>query len=135
MIDNQTAEALIKKAELARQNAYCRYSKFSVGAALLCKNGNIYTGANIENSSFGATICAERAALSAAISQGEREFSAIAIVGGDDSDASPKACYPCGICRQFLSEFCSEDTVVVLRDCDKTLELTLGSLIPNGFIF
>ncbi len=134
MIDKQTAEMLIKKASLARERAICRYSKFSVGAALLCKSGNIYTGVNIENASYGATICAERSALASAISQGELEFCAIAIVGGQMSDPSPARCYPCGICRQFLSEFCSQETSVVLCDKGEILIYTLGELFPNGFI-
>ena len=121
---------LLDKAREAKKNSYSPYSGFSVGAALLGKSGKIYLGCNIENSSYSPTCCAERAALFSAVSNGERAFLAIAIVG----DSSP--CMPCGVCRQALSEFCSEDMPVIVEDGErKPLEYTLGELLPKAFGF
>ncbi len=110
-ISRITDEELIDAAEKAKESAYAPYSSFRVGAAILTKNGNIYTGCNIENSSFGATICAERTAAVKAVSFGEREFVRIAVVssGGDIT-------YPCGICRQFLSDFMCDGAQMVFHD-------------------
>ncbi len=101
-------QELVDLANEAKMHSYCPYSKFSVGVALLTKSGKVYLGANIENSSYGATICAERVACVKAIFDGEKEFSAIALACSDDN----VVCYPCGICRQFLSEFGNIDIVL-----------------------
>ena len=120
---------LIEKATEALENAYAPYSDFKVGAALLCENGKIYVGCNIENASYGATLCAERVAIGKAISEGKRDFLAIAVVGsGNDY------CYPCGICRQVLSEFCSSDFKVILPlENKETKEMSLSELLPCSF--
>ena len=129
MIERDMA-CLLDNAREAKKNSYSPYSGFSVGAALLGKSGKIYLGCNIENSAYSPTCCAERAALFSAVSNGEREFSAIAIVG----DSSP--CTPCGVCRQVLSEFCSEDMPLIVEDGDgKPLAYTLGELLPKAFGF
>lgn len=121
---------LLAMAKKAKKNSYSPYSGFSVGAALLGKSGKIYLGCNIENSAYSPTCCAERAALFSAVSDGEREFSAIAVVG----DRAP--CSPCGVCRQVLSEFCSEDFPVIVEDGDGApLTYTLGELLPMAFSF
>lgn len=124
---------LIKKALEARENAYSPYSRFCVGAALICSDGELFLGANVENSSFGGTICAERSAFCAAISQGKRDFEAISIVGGFKYKQIEKLCAPCGICRQFMSEFCSADFPVVLYDGKSPVIKTLGELLPETF--
>ena len=104
------SDLLRQKAEEARKNAYCKYSGFAVGAALMTETGEIYTGCNIENASYPNGICAERTAFAKAISEGHRKFKAIAIISGE------KPCFPCGMCRQFLSEFCGEDFEIILSD-------------------
>lgn len=126
--------ALFNSARAAREKSYCPYSKKSVGAALLASSGRIYEGANVENSSFGATVCAERSALISALMAGERKFLAIAIEGGE-KDAPPEDFFtPCGICRQTLSEFCGRDfKIYILGKDGKTRSLTLGELLPEAF--
>lgn len=121
-------DTLIEKAQIAMKNAYVKYSNFKVGAALLTKSGKVYTGCNIENSSYGASICAERVAFTKAISEGEREFEAIAIA----SDLKGFT-YPCGICRQFMSEW-GLDIKVVTKSGDKVRIHTIGELLPEAFI-
>ncbi len=125
-------QELCKKAIDALKNSYSPYSNCCVGAALLCKNGNVYTGCNIENASFSPTICAERVAFSKAVSEGEREFEAIAIAGKKDDNLT--AFSPCGVCRQFMVEFCSADfkILVVINDKDFN-EYALSELLPNSF--
>ena len=119
---------LYKMAEETLKNAYAPYSKFKVGAALLAKNGAVYAGVNIENASFGATICAERTAFVKAISEGVRDFEAIAIV------SSAGTALPCGICRQFMQEFCGGDFKIITGDDAEHLkEYTLSELFPEGF--
>ncbi len=120
-------KTLLNKATTAMDNAYAKYSNFKVGAALLAGSGKIYTGCNIENSSYGGTICAERVAFVKAISEGEKEFKAIAIV----SSASDFA-YPCGICRQFMSEF-GINLKVFLSNGEEIQEYSLDDLLPNAF--
>lgn len=124
-----TNSQLILKAKEALENSYSPYSRFKVGAALLTKSGRVYLGTNIENASFGATVCAERVALFSAVANGEKEFSKIAIVGEKDGEIQDE-CFPCGICRQTLVEFCDKDFSVVLGE-DK--EYTLLELFPNSF--
>ena len=102
-------ELLLAKAACdARKNAYAPYSHFTVGAALMTESGEIFCGANVENASFGATLCAERTAISQAVSQGFRRFSIIAIAGAKE-DRTAQSCAPCGICRQVMAEFCQKD--------------------------
>ncbi len=124
---------LIEFAKQAVQMAYAPYSKFNVGAALLTKSGKVYCGCNIENSSFGATNCAERTAVFKAISDGERAFEKIAVVGGKDGDFS-ELCFPCGICRQVLSEFCDKDFQIVLCDGNNEIKVySLEEMMPYSF--
>ncbi|MEE1353480.1 MAG: cytidine deaminase [Acutalibacteraceae bacterium] len=128
-----TDRELLELASQAREHAYAPYSHFRVGAALLCKDGTVYQGCNIENASFGATNCAERTAIFRAVYDGQREFSALAIVGAREGEPE-MFCYPCGICRQVLSEFCPEDMRLVFRDSSGSIEHhTLGELFPKGF--
>ncbi len=119
---------LYKMAVEALKNAYAPYSKFKVGAALLAGNGAVYAGVNIENASFGATICAERTAFAKAISEGVREFEAIAVVSSEGT------ALPCGICRQFMLEFCASDFKIITGDDAESLRIyTLSELMPEGF--
>lgn len=120
-------DMLIEKAQEAMENAYVKYSGFKVGAALLTKSGKVYTGCNIENSSFGATICAERVAFAKAISEGEREFEAIAV-----ASSLKGFTYPCGICRQFMSEW-GLDIKLITKSGDKVRIHTIGELLPEAF--
>lgn len=124
---------LVLQAEQAMEKAYAPYSGFRVGAALLTKNGKVFTGCNIENASFSPTICAERTAVAKAVSEGEREFAAIAVVGGKDGVITG-ICPPCGVCRQVLSEFCHGEMPVYLGKGNGEFEaLTLKDLLPLGF--
>ncbi len=123
---------LIQKAIAAMDNAYAPYSGYKVGAALLCADGSVFCGCNIENASFSPTICAERAAFAAAISAGKREFSAIAVCGGKDGKIEG-VFPPCGVCRQVMVEFCKPDFIVYLIDKDGYEQTTLGQLLPKSF--
>lgn len=129
---------LIEKAFAARKQAYAPYSRFAVGAALLTRNDKIYTGCNVENASFGATNCAERTAVFKAVSEGEKEFKAIAIVGGGadtpEGELLADYAYPCGVCRQVLREFCDKDLqILVAKSMKDYKEYTLEELLPFGF--
>ena len=132
-LDDTKKKLLVNKALEARENAYSPYSSFCVGAALLSSDGEIFVGANVENGSFGATICAERSAFCSAVSAGKRKFDAIAIVGAKRGEDITEFCTPCGICRQFMSEFCSADLSVLLYDGQFVIEKTLGELLPEAF--
>lgn len=123
-------DELITKAKEARRNAYAPYSGFKVGAALVAQSGKVYVGCNIENAAYGETVCAERVAFFNAISQGERRFAAIAIVGGKDELVD---CTPCGSCRQVMAQFCGKDFTVVLLSGGKAKEYKLGELLPLAF--
>ena len=124
---------LLQLAKDARKSAYAPYSGFSVGAALLTRDGRVFSGCNIENASFSPTCCAERVAVFKAISEGATEFEAIAVAGGHGQNTEP-LCSPCGVCRQVLSEFCREDFAVILEDHDNTLKtVSLGALLPDHF--
>ena len=119
---------LYAKAKEMLPRAYAPFSKFRVGAALLTKEGEVYTGCNVENSSFGATICAERTAFVKAISEGESEFEAIAIV------CEEREAWPCGICRQFMKEFCDDDFKIITGDDEESLRVyTMEEILPEGF--
>ncbi len=123
---------LMMLAQRAREHSYSPYSGFCVGAALLTKSGRVYLGCNIENAGYSATNCAERTAIFKAVSEGEREFEAIAIVGGRRGETAPLTA-PCGVCRQVLSEFCPEDFKILLGDPQKYYTYTLKSLLPLSF--
>lgn len=123
---------LMEAAEQARMLAYAPYSRFCVGAAILTKTNKIYTGCNIENASYPAGVCAERTALFKAVSEGEREFEAIAITGGKEGEAA-QFCSPCGICRQTLVEFGGESLKVLLGNSAQFSIYTLGSILPFSF--
>ena len=127
MLNEKEIEAMIEAALDARENSYSPYSDFKVGAALLAESGMLYTGANFENASFGAGTCAERVALGTALSNGERKFKAIAIVGGADPLT------PCGICRQALCEF--GDMLVICSDSEGANfeAFMLSELLPKAF--
>ncbi len=118
----------------AMKNAYVPYSGYNVGAALLTESGKVYTGCNIENASYTPTVCAERTAIFKAVSEGEREFCTIAVVGGKDGNVSG-AFPPCGVCRQVMAEFCKEDfRVLIVTDKTPAYEVyTLKEILPLAF--
>ncbi|MDR2649181.1 MAG: cytidine deaminase [Clostridiales bacterium] len=122
---------LSEAAVFAREKSYSPYSGFKVGAALLAKNGSVYTGCNIENAAYTPTICAERVAFAKAVSEGELEFTAIAVAGwGSDAGFA----YPCGVCRQVMMEFCDpSDFIIIVTDGTENREHTLAELLPEGF--
>lgn len=122
-----TDKELFEAAQKARLSAYAPYSKFLVGAALLTSDGTVYTGCNVENASYSLGCCAERTAIFKAVSDGKREFKAIAIAGGIDS--TENSCYPCGACRQVMTEFCGKDFRIILSD----MTLTLEEIMPYTF--
>ena len=122
-----TDKELFRMAVEASENAYAPFSNFHVGAALLTEDGKVFTGVNIENSSYGATICAERTAMVKAISEGARDFESIAIAGNGGTS------WPCGICRQFMYEFCPEIRVISGENEDELQVYTLKELLPEGF--
>jgi cytidine deaminase len=119
---------LIKLAKAAMENAYVPYSHFKVGAALLTDNNEVYTGCNIENASFGGTNCAERTALFKAISEGKRKFKSIAIIS-----ESSGFTYPCGICRQVLSEFCMDIDVIIANNKEEFKLYKFSEIFPFSF--
>lgn len=127
-------ETLIATALERVKAAYAPYSRFQVGAAVLAGSGRIYGGANVENAAYGAAVCAERAAVCAAVNAGERTLRAIAICGGRDGVVR-EVCPPCGICRQVLREFCNpaELRVLLVRSATDCRELTLEQLLPESF--
>ncbi len=122
---------LVRLAVEARENSYSPYSGFKVGSALLTKSGKVYKGCNIENGAFSPTNCAERTAVFTAVSDGEKDFSAIAVVGG--ADEINAFCPPCGVCRQVLSEFCDKDFEIHLFNGEEIKTFTLGELFPESF--
>ena len=129
-------EQLIENAIEARKMAYTPYSKYKVGAALLSSDNKIIKGCNIENAAYGPTNCAERTAFFKAVSEGVKEFSAIAIVGGleNETDLFSGYAFPCGVCRQVMREFCdSEFEIVVARSTDDYKVYKLGELLPESF--
>ena len=121
---------LISEAIKAREKAYCPYSNFKVGAAILAEDGKIYTGSNIENASFGATNCAERTAIFKAVHEGNREIKAIAVIG--DTNAYT---YPCGICRQVMAEFIADSSipVIIIKNENDYLVKTFEEIMPGVF--
>ena len=127
-------QQLIRMALAAREKAYAPYSDFMVGAALRAADGRIFTGCNVENAAFTPTSCAERTALFKAVSEGEREFTAIAIVGSKVGEKNTLVTGPCGVCRQALFEFGGPSlTVIMAKSEDDYIVTTLGELLPYGF--
>ena len=123
---------LMRLAEEARAYSYTPYSNFAVGAALLTKSGKVYTGCNIESASYTPTNCAERTAVFKAVSEGEREFVTIAVIGGPAGEKG-KFCAPCGVCRQVLREFCTSDFRILLGTVEEVKVFTLEDLLPISF--
>ncbi|MCR4953049.1 MAG: cytidine deaminase [Treponema sp.] len=133
-----TYDTLVKTAIEMTKRSYAPYSHFHVGAALLDKNGKVWTGCNVENAAYGPSNCAERTAVFKAVSEGSLEFEAIAIAGGpENADGNPVIedfCPPCGVCRQVLSEFCTHDfKIVLVNGKGKQKIFTLGELLPESF--
>lgn len=131
----QDIKMLIGQALLAREQAYAPYSGYQVGAALLCRDGDVFCGCNIENASYTPTNCAERTAVFKAVSEGKRDFSAIAVTGGFHDQEVLDLSFPCGVCRQVLAEFCVPESfwVITARSEDDYVMCTLGELLPHGF--
>ena len=128
-----TDKELLLTAIKEMKKSYSPYSNCKVGAALLCKNGKIFTGTNIENAAFSPTICAERVAIFKAVSEGEREFSKIAVAGGKDGIVDGIFA-PCGVCRQVLREFCSDDFQIILGENEEEYKVVaLKDLLPLSF--
>lgn len=129
-IDPAAARDLLARARQARANAYAPYSRFSVGAALLAADGRVFTGCNVENASYGLTNCAERVAIGTAVTEGAREFVAIAVTGPEDATA----CAPCGACRQVLYEFGPEMPLIMpSRNADGFEVMSMDALLPGAF--
>lgn len=128
-----TPEALIEQAKEAMRHAYAPYSGYKVGAALLCADGTVYGGCNIENAAYSPTNCAERTAFFKAVYDGHRAFTAIAVVGGKDGEITG-AFPPCGVCRQVMRELCGDDFQIYIGGADGSFQaLTLAQLLPHSF--
>lgn len=129
-MDKVLEEKLLAAATAVRENAYAPYSQFLVGAALLGKSGKIYTGCNMENQAYPVGLCAEQAAFAKAISEGEKNIIAIAVVTASSNGS------PCGKCRQTMAEFCSAEVPVILSDLNKSIrQFSVGELLPHAFFF
>lgn len=125
---------LIAFAAQARKQAYCPYSRFAVGAALLCTDGEVVTGCNVENASYPLGICAERTAIFSALAKGKQRFSALAVYGGPQKESGFLFCPPCGACRQVLREFCTPEFPIYLADSKGHIHtVTLSQLLPFSF--
>lgn len=134
MLTQDEIKQLILAALEARSMAYAPYSHYHVGAALFTADGKIFQGGNIENASYGATNCAERTAFFKAVSEGKRDFRAIAIAGGMAGEEPADYAYPCGICRQVMQEFCRDDFQVIVAKSETDHKVyTLAELLPFGF--
>ena len=133
--DRMNDQELVARALHARKQAYTPYSHWAVGAALLTEDGTVYEGCNIENAAYTPTNCAERTAFFKAVSEGARAFTAIAIVGGYETDEPDQVCAPCGVCRQVMMEFCDPKTFKVILAVSKEQYdvYTLEELLPQGF--
>ncbi len=129
-----TDRKLYAEALKARENSYCPYSNFATGAALLAKSGKVYRGCNVENAAYGPTNCAERTAFFKAVSEGHRDFEAIAICGAPENEEPTVICPPCGVCRQVMQEFCRPDFRVILYGSEgRTKVYTLNQIMPLRF--
>ena len=130
---------LFNKAFEIRKSAYTPYSHYKVGASVLCKNAKVYLGCNIENGAFSPTICAERTAFVEAVKNGERDFEAVAIVTGHEDASVTEMGSPCGVCRQFMSEFCKDDFKIIMTKMSRDGELldskiyTMNEILPDRF--
>ena len=133
-MDSKILSQDINIAHNMRSRSYAPSTKFTTGCVLVCKNGKRYTGCNIENVGV-QSICGERVAFVKAISEGEKEFSYIVIVGGPEGEKAEKECLPCGYCRQFMNEFVDEDFKIYTVDKEKIREYTREDLLPDSFIF
>ena len=132
-LTKEQIQKLVSKALAGIQNSYAPYSHFHVSAALLCENGNVYTGNNIENAAYTPSVCAERCAFFKAVSEGERNFAAIALCGGLNGVVKDY-CAPCGVCRQVMQEFCKSDfKIIMVKSGKEWKEYTLAQLLPEGF--
>ena len=127
-----TPEKLIEMAIEAMSHAYAPYSGFKVGAALLCADGTVYTGCNIENASYTPTVCAERTAFFKAVYDGHRDFTAIAVVGGKEGKITGSF-PPCGVCRQVMREFVEDDFMIYMGGAEGYSAMTMTQLLPAGF--
>ena len=130
MIDETRKKELLILAEKAREHAYCPYSGYAVGAALLTESGHIYQGCNIENAAYSPGVCAERTAFFKALYEGETVFEAIAIIGSGETPA-----FPCGVCRQVMAEFCTNDFLIITsnRDGSVVVTETFENMLPHFF--
>lgn len=128
LLDWEEKKRLLREARRAENNAYAPYSGFKVGAALLCSDNSIYRGCNVENASYGATVCAERNALFAAVADGKRDFKALAVVCSGEDFA-----YPCGICRQVISELAGEAWIILENNRSEIKEYDIKELLPDSF--
>lgn len=128
-VTTELLDELLQAAKRARERSYSPYSKYKVGAAVLSSDGRIFSGANVENASYGLTVCAERVAIFKGVSEGLREVRAIAIVS-----ASPKEAYPCGACRQVIHEF-GKSSVVIVERKGESRRILLKNLLPHAFEF
>lgn len=126
-------QALIDRAKEARLNSYCPYSRFAVGAALLCGDGTVYSGCNIECASLSPGCCAERTAFFRAVNDGQRQFTAIAIAGGPQGQEPDSFCAPCGVCRQVMREFCGPDFEIIMTDGAERKIMTMEEILPMAF--
>ncbi len=127
-----TDRELVTMAEDAMTRAYAPYSGFQVGAALLCADGAVYTGCNIENAAYGPSVCAERVAFFTAVREGKRDFKKIAVVGGPAGKIRSFT-HPCGVCRQVMREFCRDDFEILAFDGEQIRSATLITLLPDSF--
>ena len=130
---NFDRQALVDAAVKASENSYSPYSNFCVGAALLCDDGEVILGTNVENSSYGGAICAERTAFCTAVAKGKKNFTAIAIIGHRRGETEMDFCAPCGICRQFMRELVDDDFLVVLSNGKDIREYTMTEILPLAF--
>ena len=131
-ISQEKAKELISLALKARERSYCPYSNFAVGAALLCNDGTVYTGCNVETAAFNG-CCAERTAMFAAVAAGHKDFTAIAVAGAGKGREPDSFCTPCGVCRQVMREFCKPDFEIILTDGKDIKAATLEELLPMAF--
>lgn len=133
-IAKTTKRRLMRAALEARRSSYCPYSRFAVGAALLCADGTVVTGCNIENAAFTPGICAERTAFAKAVSEGKKEFLAVAVAGGKAGEEPEGPCAPCGVCRQVMAEFCGPDFLILTGSTEKEwTEKAFSELLPEPF--
>ncbi len=129
-----TDKMLLELARDLRKSAWAPYSNFTVGAACRCESGTTYFGCNVENASYPVGVCAERAAVAAAIAHGEKKITALAVAGGKRGSDPDSELRPCGMCLQFLAEFMEQNGIILIADgIDGSIEFTLGELLPNAF--